>query len=441
MKEPYNFLISEIGLNKNDTIVIAVSGGPDSMALLHLMARIKSEIGMVLVCAHVNHNVRKESDKEKEFVENFCIENNIIFESMKIEDYGDDNFHNEARTKRYNYFSSVVKNYRAKYLLTAHHGDDLIETILMRLVRGSTLRGYSGFSRIVKRDNYTILRPLITVTKEEIYEYLNINHIPSVQDASNQKDVYTRNRFRKYIVPELKKEDDKVHRKFYKFSKTLLEYNDYIDKQVSKYIGNVYPQNILNIEEFLKLDHIIQMRIIYYILEQYYQDDLMLITDRHAELIYQLITSNNSNMEIYLPNNVRVVKSYNLVQLIEQFTKNKDYEIELFEYINLPNGKNIEVRENEERDGNDVCRLCYSDVKFPLHVRNRRDGDKMAVKGLLGHKKINDIYTDEKIRHEDRDLWPVVVDSDGQIIWLPGLKKSKFDKTKDEKYDIILKYY
>ncbi len=254
MEKAYQFLLNEIGIKYGDVVVVGVSGGPDSMALLHLMSVIKKSIDIEVVCAHVNHNVRKESDAEKVFVEDFCKKNDLVFEAMKIMDYGDDNFHNEARSKRYYYFGEIVKKYKANYLLTAHHGDDLIETILMRIVRGSTLRGYSGFSKIVDMGDYKIVRPLINVTKDEIYEYDKLNNIEFVQDASNQKDVYTRNRFRKYIVPEFKKEDPNVHNKFYKFSKTLLEYNNYIDSQVEKIIPKVYPQNILKIEEFKNLD-------------------------------------------------------------------------------------------------------------------------------------------------------------------------------------------
>lgn len=441
MDKAYDFLMKEIGLKYGDSIVVAVSGGPDSMALLHLMSKIKKAIDIEVICAHVNHNVRIESDSEKVFVETFCKNNNIIFEYMKIMDYGDDNFHNEARTKRYNYFGKIVKKYNSKYLLTAHHGDDLIETILMRIVRGSTLRGYSGFSRIVKLDGYTVLRPLINVTKEEIFEYNKKNNIEFVQDKSNQKDVYTRNRFRKYIVPEFKKENPNVHNKFYKFSRTLLEYNDYIDKQVEKKIKEIYPQNVLNIEKFLKEDRVIGMKIIYYILEHIYQDDLMLITDHHADLIYNLIKSKKPNLSIFLPNNVRVVKSYDIVTFVLEKISSTDYEIEVIDYINLPNGKNIEVVKSSTSDSNNICRLSSEEVKFPLHVRNRKDGDKISVKGMLGSKKINDIFIDEKISTNERDLWPVVVDSDGIIVWLPGLKKSKFDRTKNEKYDIILKYY
>ena len=441
MDKAYEFLMNEVQIKYGDAVVVAVSGGPDSMALLHLVASLKKSIDIEVICAHVNHNVRKESDGEKIFVENFCIKNGIVFESMKIEDYGDDNFHNEARSKRYNYFSKIVKQYNAKYLLTAHHGDDLIETILMRIVRGSTLRGYSGFSKIVQLDGYKVLRPLINVTKEEIFNYNKINNISYVQDASNQKDVYTRNRFRKYIVPEFKKEDFNVHKKFYKFSNTLLEYNAYIDRQAKDVIPQVFVQNTIKIPEFLKLDRLIAMKVIYSVFEAIYQDDLMLITDHHADLVYSLISSKKANTFIYLPNNLKAVKAYDTLTFVQEEIKNTEYEIEIIKYLNLPNGNNIEVVDSSSSFNNNVCRLSADEVKFPLRVRTRRDGDKMYVKGMLGRKKINDIFTDEKIPLSDREVWPIVVDSNDVIVWLPGLKKSKFDKTKEEKYDIILKYY
>lgn len=441
MEEAYQFLLENIHLKYKEPVVIGVSGGPDSMALLHLFIKLQKALDLKVICAHVNHNVRKASTEEQKFVEKYCAQNNIIFETMKIEDYGDDNFHNEARSIRYHYFGQIVKKYKARYLFTAHHADDLIETILMRIVRGSTLRGYSGFSKIVSMPDYTIIRPFIQVTKAELYAYLKKNKVPFVQDESNQKDVYTRNRFRKYIVPEFKKEDSNVHKKFYKFSKTLLEYNEYIDNQVKKVIKKVYPENVLNIEEFLKLEHIIQMKVIYYMLETIYQDDLMLITDNHAELIYNLLLSKRANVKIHLPNNIKAIKSYNTFTLSKIETKPNDYEIELIDYANLPNGMNIQVINKTRLDNNFVCRLDSSTVQLPLHIRNRKNGDKMAVKGMLGRKKINDIFIDEKIPTEQRELWPVVVDSNDTIVWLPGLKKSKFDRTKEEKYDIILKYY
>ena len=311
----------------------------------------------------------------------------------------------------------------------------------MRIVRGSTLRGYSGFSQVVNKGNYKIVRPLINLTKEEILEYNRKNKIPYAIDTSNQKDLYTRNRYRKYIVPEFKKEDKNVHNKFYKFSKTLIEYNNYIDKEVSKKIKSIYSNAVLDIDKFLKEEKVIQMKIIYSILESIYQDDLMLITDKHAEILYDVLHSTRANVKVHLPNNVQAIKSYNTLVLAPLKQTKKEYEIELIKFINLPNGKNIEVVDKSNATDNFICRLSKDEIKLPLHVRSRREGDKMNVKGMIGSKKINDIFIDSKIPMQEREIWPVVVDSNENIVWLPGLKKSKFDKQKDENYDIILKYY
>ena len=174
MLEAYKFILNN--LNKNDSVVVGVSGGPDSMALLHMILEVKKTIDIKIICVYVNHNVRKESAKELVFISDYCKNNGIIFESMTIEEYGNDNFQNEARNKRYNFFKKVVEKYNSKYLFTAHHADDLMETILMRIARGSTLKGYSGFSKVVEKNNYKIIRPFISVTKSEIYkqtEWLN----------------------------------------------------------------------------------------------------------------------------------------------------------------------------------------------------------------------------------------------------------------------------
>lgn len=441
MNDVMKFLLNDLGLKYGDCVVVACSGGPDSMALLHILKRIKERLDIEVICAHVNHNVRKESADEKLFVENFCHINNIKFEYMIIENYGDDNFHNEARTIRYNYFEKIVKKYKAKYLFTAHHGDDLIETILMRLVRGSTLRGYSGFSKIVKMKDYTIVRPLIELTKEELVEYDKQNGVDFVVDSSNSKDKYTRNRYRKYIVPELKKEDINVHRKFYKFSTTLLQYNDYINREVDKILPTVFKQNILNIKKFNELEDLIKQKVIYSILESIYQDDLMLITDHHAELLLNLINTRKANSIIYLPNNVKALKEYETLSFITQIPKDISYEIDIISYINLPNGKNIEVVPSSNDSSNNVCRLYSKDLVLPLRVRTRQDGDKISVKGMLGRKKVSDIFIDEKVPASLRNTWPIVVDSQNNVVWIPGLKKSKFDKQNGEKCDIILKYY
>lgn len=438
MEEVYSFIRNNI--KQNSKIVIGVSGGPDSMALLFILKEFREKLNLNLICAHVNHNKRPESEKEKEDVKSFCEQNNIIFEYIKIENWGEDNFHNEARSARYNFFEELIKKYDANYLMTAHHADDLIETILMRIVRGSSLKGYGGFERIINKETYKIIRPLLTVTKEEILEFIKYHNIPYAVDSSNTNDMYTRNRYRKQIVPFLKKEDKNVHKKFIKFNETLIEASEFIDKETDKVFNKVFQEGYLDIEKFELLEKIIQTKIIYNILEKIYGDDLLIITDAHVELIFDLIKSQKANTLVHLPNNIIVSKTYNLISFDFEESSNDLYEIEIHDIVSLPNGKIIQKIDDSSVKSNFITRLNSKEITLPLYVRNRKDGDKIEVKGMLGSKKISHIFIDEKIKGTLRNEWPIVLDSNNKIIWIPGLKKSKFDKEFNEEYDIILEY-
>ena len=440
MDKVIEYLIKEIKIKDNDVIVLGNSAGPDSMFLLNALLKIREKYNIKIVNAHVNHNVRKESDSEEIFLMNYCKEHNVLFESMKIEEYSQDNFHNQARNIRYNFFLDIVKKYDANYLMTAHHGDDLIETILMRIVRGSTLKGYSGFESVILEDNFKIVRPLIHLTKDYIKEYDDNNNIPYVIDKSNFKDKYTRNRYRKNILPFLKEEDYNVHEKFIKFSETLLEYDRFINKEIKNSIDKVYKDNIININNYLQLDKLIQKKIIEYILEDIYKEDLMIINIKHVKLIMDLINSNKSNKKISLPHNIEVIKSYDKLIFTKEIKEIIDYNVELTNYVELPNKHKLVIVDSEELNTNSVCRLDSSEIKLPLYVRTRHLGDKMYLKKINGSRKLKDIFIDCKVPKIERDNYPVVVDSENKILWIPGIKKSKYTKLKSEKYDIIIRY-
>lgn len=425
---------------KNDVIVVGCSAGPDSMALVDMLLKIREKYHLFLIVAHVNHNVRVESSEEASYIQQYCVTNNLCFENMVIEDYGDDNFHNEARNIRYNFFDSLVHKYQANYLMTAHHGDDLVETILMRIVRGSSLSGYSGFKMIVDMGDYKIIRPLINYTKSELEEYDRENNIKYFIDSSNDKDKYTRNRYRKNILPFLKIEDSNVHRKFLKFSEMLNEASVFIDKERDKSLKRVMVENNIVIDKFKCEDSYMQKEIIYYLLSSFYQDDLILVNDKHIELILNLLYSNRANSFVNLPNEVIAKKSYNMLELKRETDEITSYEIEFDNYVSLPDGHIIERVYDTSDNSNSICRLNSKDILLPLVVRTRKVGDRMFLKGVDGSKKVKDIFIDKKIPLERRDSWPIVVDSRGKIVWIPGLKKSKFDKRKVDSYDIILKY-
>ena len=426
--------------HKGDCIVVGCSTGPDSMALVDMLLKIRKQYDLSLVIAHVNHNVRKESFEEESFLQKYCLENNLFFETMLIEKYGDDNFHNEARTIRYQFFESVVRKYSANYLFTAHHGDDLMETILMRIVRGSNLSGYGGFKEVVELDGYKIVRPLLRYTKQELEEYDQQNHVTYFVDSSNQKDIYTRNRYRKYILPFFKEENPLVHLKFLKYSESLNEAAKYIEKQRKSAIKRVMSDQKIQISAFLEEDDYLQKEILYSLLEEYYQDDLILVGDAHIHLLLELIHSSKANAFVNLPNEVIAVKEYHQFFLKKEIQMISSYEIEFDEYVTLPNGHIIKKVLEEKTNGNDVCRLNSSDITLPLTVRTRRVGDKIKIKGLNGSKKIKDVFINSKIPTKQRESWPIVVDARGEVVWIPGVKKSKFDKKKTDRYDIILKY-
>ena len=436
-----SFLINKVKLNKKDTIVVGVSAGPDSMALLYILKELRKKIGYKIIVAHVNHNVRKESVEEAEFLKKYCLDNDIIFEMMTIDKYGDDNFHNEARNIRYNYYDSLIKKYQANYLMTGHHADDLMETILMRIVRGSTLRGLSGFSDIVKKDNYYIVRPLISVTKEELESFDKSNNIPYRVDKSNFKDKYTRNRYRKYVLPFLKSEDKCVHEKFIKFSNQIKETDEFITKLASKEINEVYKDGILDIDKFKKLDLVIGKRIIDLIFSELYLDDIIEIDNRHVDLVMDAINSPKASLKYNLPNDYVLVKEYNKIMFKKDINTILPYDIELSDKVYLPNGLTIEKIDKTDSNGNDILRINRDDVVFPLRVRSRKNGDRINVMNMSGTKKVSEVLINAKLPLNRRDSWPIVVDSNDKIIWIPLIKKSKYNRRKNEDCDIIYKCY
>ena len=441
MKKVYDYLLNKIELCKNDVIVVGVSAGPDSMALLYILNELRKKIGYKIIVAHVNHNIREESKEEAEFLKGYCKENNIIFEMMTILKYGDDNFHNEARNIRYNFYEELIKKYNANYLMTGHHADDLMETILMRIVRGSTLRGYSGFNDIVKMNDYTIVRPLINVTKAELEEFDKNKGISYRIDKSNFKDKYTRNRYRKNVLPFLKEEDKNVHEKFINFSNQLKECDEYINKEAGKAINDVYIDGIIDINKFMKLDTIIQKRIIDYIFSLIYRDDIIEIDNRHLDLVMEAIYSKKASVSYNLPNDYMIIKEYDKAFFKKNIGAVMPYDIELSNDVFLPNGLTIRKISESIRDGNDILRLKSEDVILPLRVRTRKNGDRIKIKNMNGTKKVSEVLINSKIPVSKRDSWPIVVDSTDKIVWIPKVKKSKYNRLKDEECDIIFECF
>lgn len=422
-------------LNKENKVILACSGGPDSMCLLDLL--IKN--GFKVVVAHVNHKIRIESDDEYVFLKKYCKEKNVIFEGINYESGSIKNFHNDARIYRYNFFYSLVSKYKAEYLFTAHHGDDLMETILMRIMRGSTINGYAGFSFITNKKNFKIIRPLLYLSKDQIEEYDKENKIPYVIDESNKTDHYTRNRYRHSILPFLKEEYDLAHLKFLNFSNKLKKEQDYISKIVDGYLNKMFKENCLDLKYFRNVDSFIQEYIIERILDKLYPTDLYCISSSNTEEILKAITSSKQNITINLPNNLVAIKEYNKMIFKNNIVENNNYEYILDKEIDTKYFK-IYISDETSDTSNFTIRLNSKDICLPLIIRTKNTCDRIEVKNLGNYKKVSKIFIDEKIPSREREMIPIVLDSNGYILWVPGLKKSKKDVPIDESYDIILKY-
>lgn len=427
MDKVYNFID---GLNiKSEYVVAAISGGPDSMFLLEVLKKYNFKI---VVC-HVHHNHRVESDNEALMVEEYCKKNNMIFEFMKINEYTNDTFTEvEAREKRYEFFDEIVKKYNSDILFTAHHGDDLIETVLMRLTRGSSLKGYAGFEPISMREGYKIARPLIFLTKSEIKDYLDRNSIKYAVDMSNECNDYTRNRYRNKILPILKEENENIHLKFIDYNKKILLADSYLRK-----VSESYANDKIDITEFNNLDDIIKIYVVEGYLKNVYGRDITKVSNSHIYTIIDLL-KNKKNCSINLPLNKKGILEYNIFR-VEDFKEKESYDIEFTDYVEIPSGK-IVVDNETKLTNNFVTHLNSSEIKFPLHVRTRKDGDSIKILNMDGTKKVSDVLIDCKVPSSKRDEIPIVTDNTGEIIWIPGIKKSHFDRLKSGKYDIIFKY-
>ncbi|MDD2376147.1 MAG: tRNA lysidine(34) synthetase TilS [Clostridia bacterium] len=208
-----NYILKSKCINDKDKIVIAVSGGPDSMALIDILYKLKCElskkynIDYVVIVAHVNHMLREESEDEKVYVENYCNDRNIVFYYLKkdvknesiqhkmgIEEY--------ARKIRYDFFEKVVNETGSNKIAIAHNLNDNVETILLNIIRGSGIKGLCGMNYIYGK----IIRPLINISKKDLLDYCNYNELKPCFDKTNEQDIYIRNKIRLNLIPTIERE-------------------------------------------------------------------------------------------------------------------------------------------------------------------------------------------------------------------------------------------
>ncbi|MGG3890585.1 tRNA lysidine(34) synthetase TilS [Metabacillus fastidiosus] len=454
----HNFqLFIKKNIIKGSTVVVGVSGGPDSLTLLHLFLSIKEEYSLKIVGAHVDHMFRAEQSKEEMlFVKDFCNQYNIPCEAKQIDipTYLNRNKISSqaaSREHRYNFYKEVMDAYNANYLALGHHGDDQIETILMRMVRGSTGEAMAGMKAVRKFYNGYIVRPLLTASKEEILQYCDLNGLEPRFDPSNEENKYTRNRFRNTVLPFLKSENPLVHERFWYFSETFLEDELYLKELTKEKMNTVLKRKEkseveMDTKLFLNLPLPLQRRCIQLILNYLYETIPSSLSSIHIESLLNLLSRDHPSGSLDYPNGLRVIKSYDNCLFTFDYDKSLPYEIPLSipSTIILPNGSAIDCgilkKPHFLKRGNDVFFLSVERLKEPLTIRSRKQGDKIKLKGMNGTKKVKDIFIDEKVPLHNRDIWPILEDGDGNILWVPGLKKSVFEEDDCNGDYIFLQY-
>ena len=378
-----------------DSVTCAVSGGADSMALLWSMYLLQDKLEIRLSAAHYNHGLRgEESDGDEQFVRDFCRSHGIPFFCGRGEIIpGKKGLEAAAREARYAYLRTLPGK-----IATAHTADDNAETVLMHLVRGTGLNGLGGIAPV----NGQLIRPMLSVTRAEIIRFLEENHIPFVEDSSNQTDAFLRNRLRHHVIPLLKAENPRFAENV---SQTALEL-----REDEKALANaITSETVLDVSELRAMDQAACMRTLAAFLKRC---GVREPERAHIEQAKTLAFSDNPSAKAYFPGGVTVCRNYDKLERCEK--ENDDFSVKL----NIPG--ETELPEHGLRI---VCTptdhrfFCYE--RFTIQpcgtvvVRSRLPGDVIRLSG--GRKTLKKLFIDGKIPSLCRNTVPVLADEAGVI--------------------------
>ena len=426
---------------KNDHIIVGVSGGADSICLLHFLNSIKEEFKLKITVVHINHLMRAdESDEDCKFVENFCDKINVPVRVFAFDIYKkakEENISIEEAGRKYRYFAfnKVLQEEKGTKIAIAHNKDDNAETMFMNFFRGTGLKGLSGI--VYKRDN--IIRPILDCLREDIEKYCEKNNLTYRNDSTNSKDIYTRNKIRLNVLPMVKENfNPNVVESLSNMSKNFYEEDKFLDKLAEDVLNDCLIEKTackisLDIEKIKDVDIVIKKRLLRLCLLNF-NKSLYNISYQHINIILNLL-ENQTGKEINLPNNIYVYKQYNNLIISKNSSleaKNiaYNYKINLDEKIYVKEiNKNILLSKNIVNISTKVytISLNYDKIKHSLFIRQRKDGDKIYINNMT--KKVKNIFIDFKIPINERNLYPIILHND-EIIGILGICISNEYKSK-----------
>jgi tRNA(Ile)-lysidine synthase len=418
--------------NKEDKLIVACSGGIDSVVL----ATVLHQLNYTFIMAHCNFKLRGiESDEDETFVRQLSDKLNKEFHSI---DFNTEETSRQlkkgiqetARILRYEWFYKLALQTKAKYVLTAHHADDSMETFLINLLRGSGINGLTGISQ----HHQIYKRPLLSFKKEEIIRFAENNLINYRSDSSNDKDDYLRNRIRHHLIPLLNSISDKGtdgiinsiqhltnDRKMMHFGFQQLVEKLKIKKDVTSDLFNL---DILNDEELLDAA-------LFYLLKPYN------INSSQVDQIIASYKSKNSGKYFYTKTHQLFLnRNYLEVEAFNQPDETREYLINGIGQISYPIHLNIEEREAsieyKKNNNQNIAYLNPDSIIWPLKIRRWREGDSFVPLGMKGEKKLSDFFIDEKVSVITKSKIWIIENGNCQIIWITGYRISEKAKINEK---------
>ncbi|MBA1334610.1 MAG: tRNA(Ile)-lysidine synthetase [Firmicutes bacterium] len=442
-------------LKSGDRVVVGVSGGPDSITLLHLLHRYRNHFGIDILAVHLNHNFRPgDAERDAEYVRTFCDRIGIpsIIEFCDVPAMAkNENLSPEqaGRRARYDLFYRVMEERNFNKIAVAHNRDDQVETVLMRLIRGSGVEGLGGIQPV----RGCIIRPLIDIPRYAIEDYCKKQSLKPVIDLSNFKPVYTRNKIRLELIPYLKQEfNPGIDRVLVDTANILRCENEYFQKiTLDEFKGLLTGERTNRIAfdayRLSELHDAILRRILRMAVEKI-SGSTDNISYTHIEAMYNLVKANKTGTQISLPGSITAGVSYGEFYLSREERVRHDT-IDKIYTLNIPgtvtidetgckiNAVLIPVKEYKRIKNTADRKRVFVDFGKTggnIVVTGRRDGDRFVPLGMKGTKKLKDFFIDNKVPREKRDSIPIVRNDKG-IIWVTGYRIDdgcKIDSATDE---------
>lgn len=413
-----------------DKVIVAVSGGADSVCLLDILERLNAELHLQLVVAHLDHGLRPHEDEtETRFVRDLAARKGMAFETAKallLEKPEQASLEERARAARYAFLEEVQAKHKARKIAMGHTLNDQAETVLMRLLRGSGAKGLAG----IPPRRGSIVRPLIEVEEPEIRAYLEQQGQEFMTDSSNLETLYLRNKIRLNLLPQLLEYQPRLVRRLGKLAELLQEENAFLEEQAADWIrariSSAADQSaILPLSPFLAAPAILQKHMVRLMIMRV-QKNLRRIDLGHIEAIIRLAQGRTRGTRLHLPNGLLVKRSYEKLH----FLNRPEPEPALFsfwipgpgrfEFKQIDRVFNLSEHDTADQKPDETTQTAWLDadkITYPLLIRNFRPGDRFMPLGMSSEKKLKNFFIDLKIPRELRRTTPIIL-SGRDIIWI-----------------------